>query len=186
MNGFEYTKSCVLSLLNCHYENYKIILVDNNSSDLSVEKLKKEFPQVKYIRNKSNIGFTGANNVGIKWALEKDFEYIALLNNDTEVEPDFLDHLLTPFEQDSLVGAVQPLILQYNRRNIIWNGGGQIDFTFGRFLNINKGSVTEDEKFSLTEVECLGACVNAPVVNCLLYTSPSPRDLSTSRMPSSA
>ena len=139
-NGFEYTKSCILSLLNCHYENYKIILVDNNSSDSSVEKLNKNFPHVEYIRNKSNIGFTGANNVGIKWALENDFEYIVLLNNDTEVEPDFLDHLLSPFGQDSLVGAVQPLILEYNRRNIVWNGGGQIDYNFGRFLNVNKGS----------------------------------------------
>ena len=139
-NGFEYTKSCILSLLNCHYENYKIILVDNNSSDFSIEKLKKEFLHIEYIRNKSNIGFTGANNVGIKWAIDNDFEYIALLNNDTEVEPDFLDHLLTPFKQDSLVGAVQPLILQYNHRNIVWHGGGQIDYNFGRFLNVNKGS----------------------------------------------
>ncbi len=139
-NGFQYTKSCILSLLNCHHENYKIILVDNNSSDLSVEKLKKEFLQVEYIRNKSNIGFTGANNMGIKWAIDNDFEYITLLNNDTEVEPDFLDHLLTPFKQDSLVGAVQPLILQYNHKNIVWHGGGQIDYNFGRFLNVNKGS----------------------------------------------
>jgi len=139
-NGFEYTQSCILSLLNCHYQKYKIIVVDNNSSDLSIEKLKKDFPDVKYIQNKFNIGFTGANNIGIKWALNNDFEYIALLNNDTEVEPDFLDHLLTPFEQDSLIGAVQPLILQYNRRNIVWNGGGQINYNFGRFLNVNKGS----------------------------------------------
>ena len=57
-NQYELTRSCILSILNCFYKNLKIILVDNNSNDKSVYKLKREFDTVIFIQNKSNIGFT--------------------------------------------------------------------------------------------------------------------------------
>ena len=167
-NGYEYTKYCILSLIKCKNTlNYKIIVVDNNSSDLSVDKLKKQFPRIKYIRNNFNIGFTGANNVGIKWSLENNFEYIALLNNDTEVEPDFLDHLISPFKEDPSVGAVQPLILQHKRKNIVWNGGGQIDYSFGRFLNVNKG-VDKNQIKQIQNIDWITGCcvlIKSEVIN---------------------
>ena len=63
-------------------------------------KLKKEFEKVNYIQNSRNLGFTGANNIGIKIALERDFEFIMLLNNDTEVESDFIEPLLSSFKSN--------------------------------------------------------------------------------------
>ena len=136
-NQYELTRSCILSILNCFYKNLKIILVDNNSNDKSVHKLKSEFDTVDFIQNKSNIGFTGANNIGINMAKDLGFEYIMLLNNDTEVESNFIQPLLKRLERESDLGAIQPLILNYYKRNTVWNFGGRFNRFFGMNLRLN-------------------------------------------------
>ena len=145
-----------------HYKNYKDdlfihIVVDNNSHDFSGFKIQNEFPEIEFIQNKINLGFTGANNVAIKWAIKNNYEYTMLLNNDTEVDKYFLNYLITTFDNDPLIGAVQPLILEYDNKNIIWNGGGTIDFKFGRFLNPNKGLSKFNFK-TLNKVEWISGC----------------------------
>ena len=137
-NQYELTRSCILSILNCFYKNLKIILVDNNSNDKSVHKLKSEFDTVDFIQNKSNIGFTGANNIGINMAKDLGFEYIMLLNNDTEVKSNFIEPLLKRLERESDLGAIQPLILNYYKRNIVWNFGGRFNRFFGNPITLNK------------------------------------------------
>jgi GT2 family glycosyltransferase len=72
-------------------------VVDNNSTDGSVEVIRREFPQVLVIENQSNDGFA-ANNLGIREALSRGAEYVMLLNNDTWVEPDCLRKLMTAQE----------------------------------------------------------------------------------------
>ena len=144
-NQYELTRSCILSIINCFYKNLKIILVDNNSNDKSVHKLKREFDSVNFIQNKSNIGFTGANNIGINMAKDLGFEYIMLLNNDTEVESNFIQPLLKRLERESDLGAIQPLILNYYKRNIVWNFGGRFNRFFGNPITLNKNK----NKFNL-------------------------------------
>ena len=92
-NQYELTKSCIMSIFNCSYQNFKIIVVDNCSKDKSVSKLNKDFPKVHFILNNSNLGFTGANNKGIEYAKSEGYEYIMLLNNDTEVDENFYPKL---------------------------------------------------------------------------------------------
>lgn len=123
-NGYELTRNCLLSLRNISFESYKIILVDNGSSDNSLIKLKEEFREVIYLSNKENLGFTGGNNVGVRYALEKEFDHILLLNNDTIVERGFLNPLVNFLESNSDYAAVQPKICYEGKRNIIWNAGG--------------------------------------------------------------
>ena len=156
-NGYHYTKKCIISLLNCNYNNYKIIVVDNNSSDNSRINICTKFPSVKYIQNKDNLGFTGANNVGIKWALKKGFDYIMLLNNDTEVDPNFLNHLIFAFKNNLNIGAVQPLILEYDNKDVVWNGGGTIDYKFGRFLNPNRG-LKKNNLIRIKNIDWISGC----------------------------
>lgn len=156
-NGYNYTRKCILSLLSCNYDNYKVIVVDNNSSDNSGSKICTEFPSVKYIQNKKNIGFTGANNVGIKLALKNDFDYVMLLNNDTEVDENFLTHLVNAFNNDSKIGAAQPLILEFDNKNIVWNAGGIIDYKFGRFLNPNRG-LKKNNYNKINNIDWISGC----------------------------
>jgi GT2 family glycosyltransferase len=125
-NGVEVTKNCLVSLnqlIPSPIYNVEIILVDNASTTPVKYVLENEFPHVHYFRNESNVGFTGGNNTGIRYAIERKSDYILLLNNDTTVEPDFLDHLFEFMEVHPNVGAVQPRIFFEHQKDLLWNGG---------------------------------------------------------------
>ncbi len=112
------------SLRKISYPNFKVILVDNGSDDDSGQALKLKFPEIKLIESKTNQGFTGGNNLGIRAAMKESFDYILLLNNDTVVEPEFLDPLVGFLENNMDYGAAQPKIMYEKERNMIWNAGG--------------------------------------------------------------
>lgn len=123
-NGLAYTKVCIKSLRKINYPNFEIILVDNSSIAPEGEELKREFPEIHLIQASSNLGFTGGNNLGIRYALNRGVDYILLLNNDTEVEPDFLDGLVSFLDTHPEYAAVQPKIRFALDKNLIWNAGG--------------------------------------------------------------
>lgn len=82
--------------------SYEVIVVDNASSDDSVEKIKKHFPEITLIENKENTGFAKANNQAIRASAS---DYVLLLNSDTVVKPDTLAVMLDFMEQHEKVGA---------------------------------------------------------------------------------
>ncbi|MEI6059276.1 MAG: glycosyltransferase family 2 protein [Bacteroidota bacterium] len=126
-NGYNVTRDCLLSLQKISYPHYTIILVDNGSTDNSIEKLSKEFHQVDYFPLDRNYGFTGGNNKGIVYALNKyNPDYFLLLNNDTEVCTDFLDQLLQPFLSRPSVYATVPKIYFFDKKDSIWYAGGKV------------------------------------------------------------
>jgi len=81
-NGKEDTIECLESLRRIDYPNFKVLLVDNASSDGSVEELRQRYPDVELIVSDRNLGFAGGNNLGITRALESGADYLLLLNND--------------------------------------------------------------------------------------------------------
>jgi GT2 family glycosyltransferase len=82
---------------------YEIIVVDNASIDGSIEMVKKQYPQVKLIENKDNVGFSKANNIGIKKASGR---YILLLNSDTKVLNQCIDNCLDYMDMNLEIGAL--------------------------------------------------------------------------------
>ncbi|MBR9702999.1 glycosyltransferase family 2 protein [Candidatus Woesearchaeota archaeon] len=95
-NGIRWLKKCLPPLLKQTYKSYEIILLDNGSTDGSMEWIEKHFPKKKYprlrpIHIKKNKGFTGGNNAGMKYTRGK---YVALLSNDTKVERNWLEELV--------------------------------------------------------------------------------------------
>jgi GT2 family glycosyltransferase len=133
-NGVEVTKNCLVTLYKLVSSlTYKveIVLVDNASTIPVKAILEQEFPHVHYFRNEANVGFTGGNNTGIKYAIDRKSDYILLLNNDTTVEPDFLDHLFEFMEAHPNVGAVQPRIFFEHQKDLLWNGGNGFLDIFG-------------------------------------------------------
>lgn len=123
-NGYTLSQACLVSLRKVVDPDFVTVLVDNNSEDGSGQKLKEEFPEIELIQSQSNLGFTGGNNLGIQWAMGHSFEYVLLLNNDTVVEADFLQPLVSFLDQNPDYGAVQPKIMLERERNKIWNAGG--------------------------------------------------------------
>ncbi len=103
----EVTIEMVKSLRNITYPNIEIIVVDNASPDQHPEIVKEVCPEIIYIESKTNLGFAGGNNLGFKVAKGK---YVLMLNNDTEVEPGFLEPLVEKMENDISIGIVSPKI----------------------------------------------------------------------------
>jgi GT2 family glycosyltransferase len=89
-NGKKDTLECLASLQKVDYKLFSVVVVDNGSTDGSVEAIREAFPRTVIFQTGENLGFAGGNNVAIKWALGKPFKWILLLNNDTIVAPDIL------------------------------------------------------------------------------------------------
>ncbi len=119
-NQYEDTDECLNSLGS----NYKIMLVDNGSVDGSADKLKEKYPYIELIKNKTNLGFAAGNNVAIKKALQEGNDYILLLNNDTKVEPDFLELLIKVIEKPGSTGIVSPKMMFFHEPDKVWFCGG--------------------------------------------------------------
>ncbi|MBZ0297534.1 MAG: glycosyltransferase family 2 protein [Anaerolineae bacterium] len=125
------TLDCLRSLEHLTYFGVQTIVVDNGSTDGSVEAIREAFPAVTLIETGLNLGFTGGNNVGIQHALEHGADYIMLLNNDTIVAPDMLEIMIDVMENDPTIGVSGPMIYYYDAPDIIWSGGGKINWGAG-------------------------------------------------------
>lgn len=112
-NGKENLEECLHSLFAITYSPFEVIVVDNASTDGSVDLIKKEFPSVKIVEAKKNLGFAEGNNVGYKKCTGK---YILFLNNDCIVTKNFLDKLVLHLKNNPNVGIVQPTII-FHRPN---------------------------------------------------------------------
>lgn len=135
-NGFDFTRACLESLRKVDFPDFKVILVDNDSLSQEGQVLKKAFPEIDLIENPKNLGFSGGNNVGIRRAMAQGYTHILLLNNDTEVAPDFLGEMMRKYRLDTCLGVVQPLILFLNDPKKIWSAGGKWNSTFGRAITL--------------------------------------------------
>lgn len=108
------------SLYRISYPSIEVIVVDNCGPDDNPAIIKEQFPQVELIRASENLGFAGANNLGIRHAKGK---YVLLLNNDTEVTQGFLEPLVQKMNSDPRIGAVSPKIRYYYTPDIIQYAG---------------------------------------------------------------
>lgn len=110
-NNYKDTKKCLISLEKIDFPNYKIIVIDNGSTDGSGKKLKEIFPSYTFILNKENLGYTGGNNLGIKRAIDEGADYILILNNDTKVvNPNFLYKMIEQMNEEPSVGIIGPKV----------------------------------------------------------------------------
>ena len=157
-NNEEDTLECVKSLEEINYDNYKIIIVDNGSKIGSVLKIKKQYPEIKIIENKKNLGFAGGNNVGIKYAVENGADYVLLLNNDTTVEKDFLSELVKAGESDKKVGILGSKIFFYNEPNRIWFAGGKVSWMKNKGTHIGLDEIDNKQYDEIKEVDYLTGC----------------------------
>lgn len=131
-NGRELTLDCLRSLEAVATPNVRTLVVDNASSDGTVAAIRERYgDRVTTIVNDANLGFAVGNNIGIHRALAEGADFILLLNNDTVVDPGFLDELLRAMRADPKVGIAAPKIYYFEPRNQIWFAGGEISMWRG-------------------------------------------------------
>ena len=108
-NGKELLQKCLESLFKIDYNNFEVILVDNNSTDGSMEFVTKSYPNIIVVKLDSNKGFAEPNNVAAKISKGK---YLLFLNNDTVVTPNFISEMVKVMETDKKIAVCQSLLLK--------------------------------------------------------------------------
>jgi len=157
-NRPEDTIECIKSVKNLSYPNFEIILVDNGSKDNSIETIKEIYKDINSIENKKNLGFAEGNNVGIRFALNNDAEYIWLLNNDTIVHQDALTAMVDVGERIPESGILGSKIYYYDKPDFIWFAGATIDWK--RAVSLHTGINQKDcpQYGVLSEVDRITGC----------------------------
>lgn len=126
-NGFSLTVLCIDSLKKSTIPFNKIVVLDQASPDGSGEKLHQLYEndnQVHIVCNKKNFGFAAGINIGIKKTLDMGAEMVFIVNNDTIVDKDCIQHLYNALLSDPLAGAAGPAIMYYSNPEKIWQAGG--------------------------------------------------------------
>lgn len=130
-NSHEMTAECIRSLQATDGPDVEILVVDNGSTDGSVQLLPQEFPQITVLPQEHNLGFAAGCNVGIRHAVFNGAEYVLLLNNDTFVASDFIREMLTAIESDPRIAAVCPKIYFAHEPELIWYAGADFSLWTG-------------------------------------------------------
>jgi len=158
-NGLSDTLECLESLAGLDYPAYEVVVVDNGSTDGSLDAIRERFTGVTLVENGENLGFTGGNNVGLRRALEQGADYALLLNNDTAVAPDFVRLLVRAAEADAGIGIAGPTIYYYDQPETVWSAGGGIDWRRGKTWMVGLGTCDVGQLgASLREVDFVSGC----------------------------
>lgn len=157
-NEKHHLKGCLPSLMRQAYKDFEVIVVDNGSSDGSVEYVKERFPKVKVVSNGANLGFAGGNNEGAKVALRKKPDFVAFLNPDTEVDRNWLKELVKAASKEGVGGATSKALL-FSERDKLDSGGGAMNFLgYGWSLGYNDKDMGQ-HKEGETPFVCGGYCI---------------------------
>lgn len=156
-NGKHFLNKCLHSLLSQDYPNYEVLLVDNDSTDNSVELANKEFGKngkLRIIALKENYGFSKGNNIGLKYARG---DYIIFLNNDTEVRKNFIRELVNLAEKNDLIGSVGCKILSQGKTwfsQKFTNGGFIVPFFLQTLIEEQTEAISNRLSINLANSGC--------------------------------
>lgn len=154
-NAGELLINCVDSVFRSDYNNFEVIVVDNNSADNSHLKCKEKFQKIQLIENKENYGYCEGNNIGIRKA---SGEYIIILNPDTIVEPKWIKELIFAYQNNG-DGLYQPKILSLDNKEILQSTGNMLHlfgFGYARDKGIrDDNSRNQIEKIGFASGTCL-------------------------------
>jgi len=122
-NGGTLVQNCLRSLFETRFSSFDVTVVDNASTDASPDVIAERFPAARIVRLPRNLGYSAANNIGIR---STTGQYVALLNSDTEVEPEWLTNLVQVAEQTPKAAFLQPKILLMSNHAILNSAGNEI------------------------------------------------------------
>ena len=130
-NGYALTNQCSASIEKLTYNNFSTMVIDNASSDDSIAKIHNNYPSVDVLALDKNYGFGPAYNLAFKHLDDAKSEFVLILNNDTTVEPDFLEKLVTGISLYGPEHLFCPIIHYLDSPSKIWYAGGKVNLPMG-------------------------------------------------------
>ena len=147
--------NCVDSVFKSTYPNFEVLVVDNISTDNSHIVCKKKFEKIHLIENKENLGYCEGNNVGIRNA---NGEFVVILNPDTIVEPNWLNHLMSAYNEFG-EGLYQPKFFSLNEKHVLQSTGNMLHI-FGFGFAKDKGKIDDEKTESVEKINyASGTCL---------------------------
>ena len=157
-NGLEVTLQSIASLRRMTYPAFDLVVLDNGSTDGSGEALVAAHPDLAHLRIAENRGSSSGYAAGFRWALERGYDYLLLLNNDIEVEPEMLAELVAAAERDPGVGCVGPKCYFHGDRQRLWSAGGIIRFKESVTRERGYGEIDRGQYDRDAEVDYVNGC----------------------------
>lgn len=156
------TIDLIESLSQITYPNIEIIVVDNASKNDDAKVIKEKFPRIVLVESIINYGFAGGNNLGI---MRSRGEYVLLLNNDTIVEPNFLEPLVNKFQEHPEIGAISPKIRYYYKKDTLqYVGFTEINKYTNRNITLGDGELDVGQyEVDKETAYCHGAAMMVPM-----------------------
>jgi GT2 family glycosyltransferase len=145
-NGTPDTLDCLQSLRQLRYRGRRVVVVDNGSTDGSIDALQAEASNasIELIESDVNLGYAGGNNLGIRRALEHGADLILVLNNDTVVDPILLDELVSAADRHPEAGCFGPWILYMDDPDRLWFTRSEWDSNLSAFTAPGKGYLASE------------------------------------------
>ena len=135
-NGKDLTIDCLESLQRVNYLNFNILVVDNGSTDGSVELLKEKFPEVSILVLEKNLGYAAGNNRGFDSLKPDQPKFVIFLNNDTIVDENFIEPLVKQLLTHKKASQTVPKIYYENDPKLIWYAGGIVNLWTGSIYHL--------------------------------------------------
>ncbi|MFC1998989.1 glycosyltransferase family 2 protein [Chloroflexota bacterium] len=160
-NGLDDTIQCLESLKKITYSNYEIVVVDNGSAGDDADILKGKYGEsVRIIRKSKNYGFTGGNNIAIRWLVKNSYaDYFLLLNNDTTVDSEFITEMVKACEVNPEIGIGGPKTYYFDdplRFQLVWF---KVDMRFGKAYLVGAREFDRGQYENITYVDYIaGSC----------------------------
>ncbi len=156
-NRREDTLACLASLTQNTYPHQHIIVLDNASTDGSVEAIRQRFPAVQLIELVENKGYAGNNNVGIEAALAQNADWVFVLNEDTILHPDCLRQMMEVARGNPHIGVIGPMVYHHNEPKIIQTAGGYMN-RFWEAKHIAENQPDQGQFANVHDVDWISGC----------------------------
>jgi hypothetical protein len=153
-NRAETTISCLQAVMVSDYRNYEVVIVDNGSKNDSVDFIRSQYPDQVILETGENLGYAGGNNYGIRYFLEKDIDYVLILNDDAILAPDTLSLLSLAAEDHPRAGFLAPIVLMKEQPEVIFSVGMRFNEVFNPIHN-GLGEVNQGQYSQILQMDAL-------------------------------
>lgn len=157
-NGKEDTLECLGSVVAVEGDALDVIVVDNGSTDSSVEAIQGRYPDITLLETQKNLGYAGGNNVGIEYALRRGADFVILLNNDAVLATDAIERWIETHEAMGSEPVLGAKIYYLDNPGVVWYAGGEYREESITFAHVGRDEIDKGQYEGVVETDYVSGC----------------------------